>query len=84
MAAHIRLYVDFNTMMMDPLGRVTVAEIGSDRPDDQEALRVLKPDLPIVLYDETMEVEAVAVLDSAEGVWLAEPDWSTRHDLAYA
>lgn len=79
----IVIYVDFNTMMTDPLHRVYISEEGADDPEDQEVLKVLKPGLPIVLYDETMQVEAIAEFDPEQGVWFGQPKWATKRDLTY-
>lgn len=80
----IMIYVDFNSMMVDPLHRVYIAEEGSDDPDEQDALKVLQPGANVVLYDETMQVEASVEFDPEQHVWLAQPKWATKRDLVYA
>lgn len=45
---------------------------------------LLKPGLPITLYDyESLEVDAVAGVEIHEGRewWYGIPDWSTRRDM---
>ena len=78
-----RLYVDFNTMMMDPdERRVTICAKDSERAIDQDDLAVLTDGERYLLYDEGMEVEAVAELREfpAGWFWLARPEWTTRRD----
>lgn len=79
----MRVYVDFNTMMMDPEERVYIGKEGSLQ-DDQDVLAALHPDLPVVLFDEEMQVEAIPELDPETGVWLGRPIWSTQRDLLSA
>lgn len=68
-----RISVDFNTMDSEPVDLVKVyRDVPLDLHDGQR----------ILLYDEEMEVEAVATYDSAHCIWLAAPDWTTRHDYA--
>jgi hypothetical protein len=79
-----RLYVDFNTMMMDPdEERVTICKKDSDRAIDRDAVAVLADGERNLLYDEEMEVEAVAELGEfpAGRFWLARPDWTTCRDI---
>jgi len=72
----MRIYVDFNTMAMDPQERVSInAEV-------QQNLAIrLSSGLPVVLYDEEMEVEGTAVFDTEHQQWFAQPHWETRRDL---
>ena len=68
-----RIYVDFNTMMVDERERVLI------HPTVYEDLAGrLRPMLPVVLYDEEMEVDAVVEFDEEHELWLGKPDWSTR------
>jgi hypothetical protein len=68
-----RISVDFNTIDSEPLDLV---KIYRDTPIDlHDGKRVL-------LYDEEMEVEAIAIYDADHHIWLAAPDWTTRHDFA--
>jgi hypothetical protein len=70
-----RLYVDFNTMMSEPVDLVKLStDKSSDHPAYHEGERV-------VLFDEEMEVEATILHSAKYHYWLAEPDWSTRVDL---
>ena len=73
-----RLYVDFNTMMSEPVDLVKLeadhAPFEKRRPSFHEGERV-------VLYDEEMEVEATIHYSARYHYWLAEPDWATRVDL---
>jgi hypothetical protein len=72
----VRLYVDFNTMTMDPKERVYI------NPHTQPArAQELHPGQVVTLYDEAMEVEAVVEFDEHDHVWLGQPNWSTRRDL---
>jgi len=72
----VRLYVDFNTMAMDPKERVYI------NPHTQSALaQKLHPGLAVTLYDEEMEVEAIVEFNEHDHAWLGQPNWSTRRDL---
>ena len=72
----VRLYVDFNTMAMDPKERVYI------NPHTQAALaQEIHPGLAVTLYDEEMEVEAIVEFDEHDHAWLGQPNWSTRRDL---
>jgi hypothetical protein len=72
----VRLYVDFNTMAMDPKARVSI------NPHMQPVLtQELHPGLVVTLYDEEMEVEAVVEFDEHDHTWLGQPNWSMRRDL---
>ena len=76
----LRVYVDYNTIETDdPKTRVV---IHTDTNINPEILGILRPGLPLVLYDfESLEVDAVAEFDEAMQRWCAVPDWSTRRDL---
>ena len=71
-----RIYVDFNTLTMDPQERVS---INTDMQQDLAAH--LHPGLLVILYDEEMEVEGTLEFDPEHQRWLAHPHWTTRHDL---
>ena len=72
----VRLYVDFNTMAIDPKERAYI------HPHTQPVLmQELHPGLVVTLYDEEMEVDAVVGFDEHDRAWLGQPNWSTRHDL---
>ena len=73
----IRIAVDFNTMTMDPQERVWIPVRAA-----QQLAHCLKPGLSIVLYDESLEVEAVAEYDEVDEGWWARPDQATYRDLA--
>ncbi len=84
-----RIYVDFNTMMMDEEDRVYIAREareareGSEK-NAQNLLKSLCPGALVVLFDEEMEVEAVVDVvefGTDHKVWMGRPDWSTRRDL---
>jgi hypothetical protein len=68
-----RVYVDFNTMMLDEHERVSIHP-STVRPS-------FRPGLRLVLYDEELEVEAELDGNDGRGWWLARPDWSTRRAL---
>ena len=72
-----RIYVDFNTMTLDPQERVS---INTDLQPDLAAH--LQPGLSVILYDEEMEVEGIVEFDGEHQQWLAQPHWVTRHDLS--
>lgn len=72
----MRIYVDFNTMTMDPQERVSLNAYLQRDPTAQ-----LCPQLRVVLFDEEMEVEGTIEFDSEHQQWLAQPDWGTRQDL---
>ena len=74
----IRISVDFNTAMADPEERVYI-----NTNVDGYLLECLRPGLPIVRYDETLEVEATVEFDEQRGKWWARPEWSTSRDLDY-
>ena len=73
----MRVYVDFNTMTLDPQERVS---INTDLQQDLAAH--LQPGLSVILYDEEMEVEGIVEFDGEHQQWLAQPHWVTRHDLS--
>ncbi len=73
----MRVYVDFNTMTLDPQERVSI------NTDLQPHLAAhLQPELSVVLYDEEMEVEGIVEFDGEHQQWLAQPHWVTRRDLS--
>jgi hypothetical protein len=72
----LRIYVDFNTMMMDEQERVTINPYSN-----RNLMHKLRPGISVILSDETLEVEATLTFDSAHGQWLGEPIWSTSRDL---
>jgi len=72
----VRIYVDFNTMAMDPQERVSI-----NMGVQQNLGARLSSGLPVVLYDEEMEVEGIAVFDAEHQQWFAQPHWATRRDL---
>jgi hypothetical protein len=73
----VRLYVDFNTIAIDPKERVYL------NPHAQPGLmQELHPGLVVTLYDEEMEVEAVVEFDEHDRACLGQPNWSTRRDLS--
>ena len=74
----IRIAVDFNTMTMDPLERVWIPASTANRLAES-----LRPSLPVVLDDETLEVEAIAECDEADNGWWARPDRATYRDVPY-
>ncbi len=73
----MRISVDFNTMQMDPKRRVYIGRKDSEL-DDQALIRALVQGVSIVLYDEVMQVHAIAEFDNKDKVWFGAPDWSTR------
>jgi hypothetical protein len=72
----VRLYVDFNTMAIDPKERVYI-----NAHTQPVLMQELHPGLVVTLYDEEMEVEAVVEFDEHDRAWLGQPNWSTRRDL---
>lgn len=73
-----RIFVDFNTMMSEP---VDVVKLGV------EGINPLPPlceGEQVLLTDGEMEVQATVVLMPERRYWMARPDWSTRVDLTSA
>jgi hypothetical protein len=75
----IRISVDFNTAMADPEERVYI-----NTSVNRRLLECLRLGLPVVLYDETLEVEATVECDEQRGKWWARPEWSASRDLDYS
>lgn len=73
-----RISVDFNTIDSEPIDLVKMGQLGTPNGD---RLPPLIPGERVLLYDEEMEVEAVAEFDAEHRFWLAAPDWTTRRDL---
>jgi len=73
----MRIAVDFNTMMIDPDERVSI-----NTEFAPELAALLRAGQVIILYDETLEVEATAEYDKTSRRWLARPHWATSRDLA--
>ncbi len=74
----MRIYVDFNTMAIDPKERVYL------NTHMQPALeKDLRPGLVVTLCDEEMEVEAIVEFDEQDQAWLGQPNWSTRRDRPF-
>jgi hypothetical protein len=69
----LKVSVDFNTE--DQRGWI---DINTDVYPD--LLELLRPDLPLLLSEPGLEVEAVAVYDAAFKRWYGIPDWSTSRD----
>ena len=72
----LRIAVDFNTMLMDPEERVVL-----NTTIDPQLEAILRPGQAVVLYDETLEVEAITELAEPSQRWLARPNWQTSRDL---
>jgi hypothetical protein len=72
----MRLYVDFNTISIDPKDRVYI-----NTHLYPALVQTLRPGLSVMLYDEEMEVQAIVEFDEHDQVWLGQLDWSTRRDL---
>lgn len=66
-----RVYVDFNTETSDPVGVLKIYEPETPLSDGEA----------IIAYDEELEVQARVTYDPAVGVWLAVPDWTTKHEV---
>jgi len=79
----MRIYVDFNTMMVDPEERVSI-----NTRQEPELLSHLYPGLRVLIADGDeagcLEVEAVLEFDQQHERWFARPDWATRRDLPNA
>ena len=83
----MRIYVDFNSMAMDEQGRVQIGRVGREnaKPKDGHLLELLQPGMPVTLYDEELEVDAIVELVEFRDdyqAWVGTPDWSTQRDLA--
>jgi hypothetical protein len=74
----LRVSVDFNTMATDAEERVFINTVVHP-----EWLDHLRPGLPLILSDDTLEVRAVAEFDGDHQVWFGRPDWSTSRDLPW-
>jgi hypothetical protein len=70
----MRIYVDFNSL--DDYGRVVINLTVSDVSPD-----VLREGMPVVLYDEVIEVQAALKERDQFGMWTALPDWNTKHEI---
>ena len=71
-----RIYVDFGKGIDDQVDMAFAGEgeiSGVDLCEDER----------IIVYDSSLEVEAIAHADRVDGrpFWYAIPDWSTRKDL---
>jgi hypothetical protein len=66
-----RVYVDFNTETSEPVGVLKIY-----RPET-----LLSDGETIIAYDEEMEVQARVSFDAVADVWMAVPDWTTRHEI---
>ena len=75
----IRIYADFNSQ--DERGRIDLHTRGSRR--DLECLvDEIHPGLPVVLYFDDVEVDAVLEYDEELKRWFGVvPDWSAYRDL---
>lgn len=71
----LRVYVDFNTMAQDEEARVWIPT--SVRPD---LMDLMAPGRVVVLFDETLEVQAVVERVAADE-WWARPDRRTYRAL---
>ena len=74
-----RIYVDFNTLMSEPVDRVKVAP---EESADVTTMPWLRDGAKVLLYDEELEVEATLHFDAHYAYWLADPDWSSRRFLS--
>ena len=70
-----RIYVDFNTLMSEP---VDLVKLSTDTSPNHLSW---KDGEHVILFDEEMEVEATILYSKQYHYWLAEPDWTTRVDL---
>lgn len=66
-----RVYVDFNTETSEPVGVLKIYHADTKLSDGEA----------IIAYDEEMEVQAAVTYDTAAGLWLAIPDWTTKHEI---
>jgi hypothetical protein len=76
-AAQIRIYVDFNSR--DENGEVV---INTWLPEMDFLNRELKEKMHVILFDETLEVDAEIKRNEKFGYWMAVPDWDTIHHLS--
>ena len=74
-----RIPVDFNSLMRYDNQRIELGQEGTWQGDE---LPRLCSGERIVAYDEEMEVTATVEYDADNHVWLAIPDWATRHYYA--
>jgi hypothetical protein len=73
----IHISVDFNTMTMDPHERVLIPT-----HVETDLLHHLRSGQEVVLYDESLEVEAVVEFDPADRRWWAQPNWASKRHLS--
>jgi len=66
-----RVFVDFNTETSEPVGVLKIY-----RPET-----ALVDGATIIAYDDEMEVQARVTHDTATGLWLAVPDWTTKSTI---
>ena len=73
----LRVGVDYNTAADDASRRIFI-----NTEVDKYLLDVLRPGIPLILYDdESLEVDAIAEFDTEQQRWFGVPDWTTRRDL---
>jgi hypothetical protein len=72
----LRISADFNTMLMDPSERILI-----NPATHRNLARSLRSGMHVILFDETMEVQALLEFDEADQRWWGTPDWSTSRDL---
>ena len=78
----LRIFVDYNTVA-DKMSSYTTSErVSINTKVFKHLLDVLRPSLPVILYDEeSLEVDATAEFDTEHQRWYAVPDWTTRREL---
>jgi hypothetical protein len=76
----LRIYADFNSQ--DELGRVDLQTAGSRQ--DLECLKdYIRSELPVVLYFDDIEIDAILQYELETGRWYGRvQDWSSYRDLA--
>ena len=72
----LRVYVDFNSR--DEGGNIAI-NVGT--PAHEYLKAILVTGLSIVLFDETLEVEARVEWNKDFDTWVGVPDWQTIHHL---
>ena len=72
-----RLCVDFNSRTPD--GKVVFNE-QSAKVLETDLGEPLRPGIPLTLFDEELEVDAVLTFDEQFKVWAGIPNWHTQRD----
>jgi hypothetical protein len=73
---NIRIYVDFNSRDED-----SNIAINTGIPDHEHLKKILTDGLFVILFDETLEVDARVKWNEIIGMWVGIPDWKSKHHI---